>query len=126
MKIVIQLGIVLGLAAGIAFAVDMEDPNMFHGQLIDASCYNQNQSSTGKIWVTCAPTTSTTAFAIHAEGKILMLDANGNSKAQTAMLENTLKRDPNTDMPVVIDGWRHGDTISVEGIRARGSETSVH
>jgi len=27
---------------------------------------------------------------------------------------------------VVIDGWRHGDTISVEGIRARGSETSVH
>jgi hypothetical protein len=37
-----------------------------------------------------------------------------------------LKRDKNGDMPVVIDGWRNGDTIKVEGISARGSGISVH
>jgi len=127
MKIVITVGIAMGLAAGLGFAIDRDDPDMFHGQLMDASCYNQNQTSdTGKIWVTCAPKDSTTSFAIHTDGRIRMLDAAGNSKAQTAVQQNMLKRDPNGDMPVVIDGWRQGDTIQVEGIRARGSQVSLH
>ena len=127
MKIVITLGIAMGMVAGIGFAVDRDDPAMYHGQLMDASCYNQNQTSnTGKLWVTCAPKDSTTAFAIHTDGRIRMLDAAGNSKVEDALHQNMLKRDPNGDMPVVIDGWRHGNTIQVEGIRARGSDESLH
>jgi hypothetical protein len=55
-----------------------------------------------------------------------MLDAAGNSKAETALQHGDLKRDPNGDMPVVIEGTRHGNTIKVESIRAHKSDTSVH
>ena len=94
---------------------------------MDASCYNQNPSTTGeKVWVRCAPTDSTTAFAIHTNGKIRMLDPAGNDKALTAFKNGNLKRDKNGDMPVTVQGWRHGNTIKVEGIRAHKSDVSVH
>jgi hypothetical protein len=122
MRTIIRFGIGLCLTVGLSFAVDM-----FRGQLVDASCYNQNPSKTdGKIWVRCAPKETTTTFAIHADGKIRMLDAAGNEKVQAAFKQGILKRDPNGDMPVVIDGSLQGNTIRVEGIRARGSDTSVH
>lgn len=121
MKTIAMLALSFGMAAASAGAV-----TMYRGQLIDAACYQQNQSSGEKVWVTCAPTASTTTFAIHTDGKIRMLDAAGNEKAKAAFQQGLLKRDANTDMPVVIDGYRHGDTIQVEGIRARKSDTSVH
>jgi hypothetical protein len=121
MKTIAMLVLSFGMAAS-AGAV-----TMYRGQLVDAACYQQNSSdSTGKIWVTCAPTASTTTFAIHTDGKIRMLDSAGNDKALAAFRQGLLKRDANSDMPVVIDGYRHGNTIQVEGIRARGSDTSVH
>ncbi len=99
----------------------------YRGQLLDASCYNQNPSkSDGKPWVRCAPTASTTSFAIHTNGKIRLFDSAGNDKALTAFQNGALKRDDNGDMPVVVDGSRHGNTIKVESIRAHGSNVSVH
>ena len=122
MRTILRLGFGLGITAALSLAVEM-----YHGQLMDASCYNQNASETAaKIWVKCAPTDATNAFAIHTEGKIRMLDSAGNDKASTALKEGILKHDSNGDMPVVIDGVRHGNTIDVEGIRARGSDISVH
>jgi hypothetical protein len=121
MKTIAMLALSFGMAVASAGAV-----TMYRGQLIDAGCYQQNQSSGEKVWVTCAPTASTTTFAIHTDGKIRMLDAAGNEKAKAAFQQGLLKRDANTDMPVVIDGYRYGDTIQVEGIRARKSDTSVH
>jgi hypothetical protein len=122
MRTIAKFGIGLAFTAGLGLAVDM-----YRGQLMDASCYNQNSSQAAeKIWVKCAPTSSTTAFAIHVEGKVRMLDAAGNDKAVAAFKGGILKHDPNGDMPVVIDGVRQGNTIKVEGIRARGSDTSVH
>jgi hypothetical protein len=122
MKNILRFGLGIAATAALGLAVDM-----YHGQLMDASCYNQNSSQPAeKIWVKCAPTASTTAFAIHTNGKVRMLDAAGNDKALTAFKEGILKRDPNGDMPVVVDGVRQGNTIKVEGIRARGSDTSVH
>ena len=122
MKTIAMLVLGFGMATGSAGAV-----TLYRGQLVDAACYQQNPAdSSGKIWVTCAPTASTTTFAIHTEGKIRTLDAAGNEKAMAAFHSGILKRDSNTDMPVVIDGYRHGNTIQVEGIRARGSDTSVH
>jgi len=122
MRTIAKLGSGLLITAAMSFAL-----TYYHGQLVDAACYNQNPNMTQeKMWVKCAPTSSTTAFAIHANGKIRMLDQAGNDKVMTAMKRGDLKRDPNGDMPVVIDGYRHGKTIQVEGVRARGSNTSVH
>jgi len=122
MRTILRLGFGLGITAALSLAVEM-----YHGQLMDASCYNQNASqAAGKIWVKCAPTDATTAFAIHTDGKVRMLDSAGNDKASAALKEGVLKHDPNGDMPVIIDGVRHGNTIDVEGIRARGSDVSVH
>src|SRR5579863_8034406 len=122
MRTIAKFGMGLLLTTGMSFSL-----TYYHGQLMDAACYNQNpNSAVEKLWVQCAPTASTTTFAIHANGKIRMLDAAGNDKALTAFKNGDLKRDKNGDMPVIVDGYRHGNTISVEGIRARGSETSVH
>lgn len=99
----------------------------YRGQLMDASCYNQNPSQSGeKSWVRCAPTASTTSFAIHTNGKVRMLDAGGNDKAEAAFKQGDLKQDKNGDMPVVLMGRRHGNTIDVESIRAHKSDVSVH
>ena len=121
MKTIGKFGLALCLSTGLGFGI-----TFYHGQLVDASCYNQNSNNDGKVWVTCAPTASTTSFAIHANGKIRMLNDAGNDKAKVAFKNGDLKRDKNGDMPVVVSGYRHGNTISVEGIRARGSDTSVH
>lgn len=121
MKTIAKIGIGLCFTALLSLAL-----TMYRGQLIDASCYNQNPSAQGKAWVRCAPTAATTAFAIHTEGSIRMLDDAGNVKAETALKDGDLKRDKNGDMPVVVDGWRQGNAIKVEGIRARGSDISVH
>ena len=122
MRIVAKLGMSICLTAALSLAM-----TTYRGQLLDASCYSQNASGGGeKVWVRCAPTETTTSFAIHTNGKVRMLDPAGNEKALKALKSDILKRDKNTDMPVAIDGWRHGNTIKVEGIRARGSDTSVH
>jgi hypothetical protein len=122
MRTITKLGMALCLMAGFSFA-----QTMYRGQLMDASCYNQNHATAGeKVWVQCAPTASTTTFAVRANGSVRMLDEAGNDKAMTALKNGDLKSDKNGDMPVTIDGWRHGNTIKVEGIRARGSNVSVH
>jgi hypothetical protein len=121
MKALSKLGMCLCLMSELSFGI-----TLYRGQLMDASCYNQNPSATGKSWVRCAPTDATSTFAIHTSGKVRMLDSSGNDKAQTAVKTGILKRDANGDMPVAVSGHRHGNTINVESIRARGSDTSVH
>jgi len=121
MRTIAKLGICACFLATLSFAL-----TYYHGQLMDAGCVNQNGANTGKVWVRCAPTAATTNFAIHTNGRVRMLDQAGNAKAVAAMEQGLLKRDRNGDVPVMIDGYRHGNTIKVEGIQARGSETSVH
>src|SRR5215469_600380 len=99
MKTIAKFGIGLCLTTGLSFATT------YRGQLMDASCYNQNPSNRGeKIWVKCAPTQSTTSFAIHTMRGTRMLDTAGNDKARVALQNGELNRDKNTDMPVVING----------------------
>lgn len=121
MKSIAKFGTWLCLGAGLAFGM-----TNYHGQLMDASCYTQRADHSGKAWVACAPTASTTNFAIHTNGKVRMLNPAGNQKAEAAMQKGILKHDANGDMPVVVAGTRHGNMIRVESIRARGSETAVH
>jgi hypothetical protein len=120
MKTLVRIGIGMCCMVALSFGI-----TMYRGQLMDASCYQQNQSN-GKVWSQCVPTASTTAFAVHANGKVRMLDDAGNQKAMAALKEGDLKVDKRGDMPVTIDGWRQGNTIKVEGIRAPGSDVSVH
>jgi outer membrane protein assembly factor BamB len=119
MKIITRLGIGLCFTAGLSFGVEM-----YTGQLMDASCYNQNSGS--KPWAQCVPSASTTNFAIHTNGKVRMLDTAGDNKAEAAIQEGNLKLNKRGDMRVTIDGWRHGNTINVEGIHSPGSNVSVH
>ena len=122
MKKFLELGLGLCLAAGAGFGL-----TMYRGQLMDAACYNQNQSKTGeKVWVQCAPTNTTTSFAIHTNGRVRMLDDRGNTKAEAALQQNLLKSDKNGDMPVTVAGWRHGNTIRVSYIQGHKSNASVH
>jgi len=84
MKTLVRFGIGLCCTIGLSFGL-----TWYRGQLMDASCYNQNQNNmAGKIWVKCAPTASTTTFAIHANGKVRMLDDAGNAKAMAAFKPN--------------------------------------
>jgi hypothetical protein len=124
MRTIAKFGLGLLITAGLSFGAT--NWYMYRGQLVDASCYNQSTSHTGKYWVTCAPTATTSNFAIHTNGRMRILDDAGNTKAAAALKEGDLKRDKNGDMPVVIHGHRTGNTINVEGIRARSSDTSVH
>lgn len=50
------------------------------GHLLDASCYDQNKKASE-----CSATASTTAFALHASGKVYKLDEAGNTKAAAAV-----------------------------------------
>lgn len=122
MRTIAKVGFGLCLMVMMSFGL-----TRYRGQLMDASCYSQNPSMTGqKVWVRCAPTDATINFAIHTNGKIRMLDSKGNDKALTAYKDGDLKRDKNGDMPVIVDGYRHGNTIAVEGIRGHKSAISVH
>ena len=121
MKTIAKLVTWISIPAALAFGM-----TMYRGQLMDAACYNQNPNEAGKAWVRCAPTDNTTAFAIHTNGKVRVLDPAGNDKAEYAYKQGVLKRDKNGDMPVVIAGWRTGNRIKVESIRARGSDTATY
>jgi len=111
------------LTAGLSFGVQQ-----YHGKLLDANCYNQNKSSkTGeRIAVSCAPTASTSDFAIQTGGKVRMFDEAGNPKAATAMREGLVKQGKDHDVDVAIYGTRHHETMKVESIRGHRSQTSVH
>lgn len=125
MKTVAKLGIGLFFVAGLAFSIEE-----YRGKLLDASCYNNSSTSqrkaTEKLAQTCAPTASTGDFALQIGGKVRKLDAAGNSKAVTAFKDGLLKSDKDGDFPVIITGWRKGDTMKVESVRGHKSDTSVH
>ncbi len=96
--------------AMLAFAGD------WSGKLVDASCYGQQKSAT-----TCAATSTTTAFALEVSGKVYNLDANGNSKATSAM-KNRADRAADPSYPqskeimAKVSGTESGGTITVDSI----------
>jgi hypothetical protein len=88
----------------------------YSGKLIDANCYSQQKKTAG-----CDATSSTTAFALEASGKVYTLDASGNSKASTAMSSRADRAaDPaNPESKAVIakiSGTEKSGTIAVDSI----------
>ena len=104
LRMITMAGVVL-FASTLAFA------ETFTGVLVDTSC-------------TCAPTTSTSSFAIQVSGKMLKLDAAGNKKAEEAMKNNTNSANrsatPNANENQVmakVEGQLSGDEIKVSSIQ---------
>lgn len=104
----------------------------FNGKLIDASCYDSghtaaraansaDRSSKEKLDKECAPTASTSKFAIQTSGKkVYKLDHDGNTKATEAMQSGALKPDDDGDVHVAVSGSKSGDTVKVDSIQGRG------
>jgi hypothetical protein len=86
------------------------------GKLLDATCYDQQKKVAG-----CDVTSTTTAFALEASGTVYKLDADGNSKASTA-LKNRADRAADPSKPeskqvmAKVQGTEKGGIIAVESI----------
>jgi hypothetical protein len=113
MQKVCALSAILVFASALAFA------ETYNGPLVDASCWAQQQ----KIEM-CAPTASTSSFAIQATGKVLKLDAEGNRKAVEALKSNTNSADraknpgePAMAVTATVQGTLSGDEIKVDSIQ---------
>jgi hypothetical protein len=104
------------LGSGVVFTTLAFAEN-WSGKLLDASCYQAQKSASA-----CALSSKTTSFALDVSGKIYNLDANGNSKAATA-LKNRADRsaDPNKGQATAavmatVTGSEKSGTITVENI----------
>src|ERR1035438_4522914 len=84
------------------------------GKLLDARCYDKQQSATG-----CDVKGTTTSFALDVSGKVYKLDAAGNPKA-TAPPRNRADRaadpakPPSMEIMAKVEGSEHGNTIAAE------------
>ena len=101
MRLFSAFGITFCCVAGMSYAAT------FNGRLMDAACYNTNKVSTQEsghktyksITKTCAPTPSTTNFAVRITsspygeyvGDTIKLDDSGNAQAASEMRSGELK-----------------------------------
>jgi len=117
MKTVTKVGIILGMAGVVSYGKDL------NGKLIDASCYEKwsTSASSGqkpvkidKIDKDCAPTSSTTAFAVIDDGKIYKLDSSGNARVAEARQKGEIKADKDGDVHIFVSGSLQGDTVQVD------------
>ena len=126
MKTITKMGITVCMAGVFCYAEN------FNGKLIDASCYDSSQngagattsnsdhSSRGKLDKECAPTSSTTTFAVQTSNKkVYKLDSSGNAKAAEAMQAGSLKADNDGDVHVAVSGSMEGNTVKVDSIQGR-------
>jgi hypothetical protein len=85
------------------------------GKLIDANCYTQQKKSAG-----CDASGTTKAFAIEVSGKVYSLDANGNTKAASAMGSRADRAadpsNPSKGVAAKVSGTLSGTTIAVDSI----------
>ena len=109
-----MLSAILALGSVMAFA------ETFTGRLLDASCASQQSSAD------CTPTATTAAFAIQVSGKLLKLDADGNTKAAAALKESAKSADrqkdpnaPNNQVMAKVEGTLSGDEIKVDTIQVQ-------
>ena len=110
MKKMLPLVAFCSLFSVAAFADD------FSGKLIDANCYSQQKKTAG-----CDASSASTAFALDVSGKVYTLDAAGNAKAATALINRADRAaDPNApqskEVMAKVSGIEKGGTITVESI----------
>ena len=88
------------------------------GRLVDATCYDDKKSVD-----TCDPTSTTTSFALSASGKVLKFDAEGNTKAATALKSRADRSDPakpqSNQVMAKVEGTERGGMIEVADIEVQ-------
>jgi hypothetical protein len=108
MRRVFRLSAFLVVVSALAFA------ETWSGKLVDAACADQQKAEA------CAPTASSTAFALKTTDKVLKLDAAGNTKAAEAMKasENSANRTKNAkgEVSATVQGTLSDDVIKVDSI----------
>ena len=122
MKTLVRLAIPLVLA-GASYAEN------WNAKLLDATCADKNGSSGAQtaqtsdrksreaLAKTCAPTASTTAYAIEtSNGKVYKLDSAGNTKVASELQAGAIKPDHDGDVHVKLSGTLQGDTVKVDTI----------
>lgn len=102
-----KLTLALMVAAGMSFAAT------FSGNLVDASCAQQDAAKAAS----CQPTAATSSFALlTADGKVYTLDTETNQDAAEAA-----KEDMNKLRGVTITGELAGSMIDAESVNWGGS-----
>jgi hypothetical protein len=95
------------------------------GKLVDAACYDskatassagETTSKLGNIDKECAPTASTTSYAVHANGKFYKLDSSGNAKIAADLKSGAIKADKDGDVHASVTGSLEGNTIKVDTV----------
>jgi hypothetical protein len=121
MNSITKCGITLFLAAGLSSAAD------WNAKLLDANCsalsptaISVHKKASEKLVKTCAPSASTTSFAIIADGKIYKLDIPSDAKAEAAMKDGSVKADPDGDVQAAVSGTIQGDRFKVDSITGKG------
>jgi len=106
------------LAASVAFFATLALAETWSGKLIDATCMDQQKNVKA-----CTPTSTSTAFLVHIDGKTYKLDDAGNAKAVEALKNRADRTAPNapvsTDISAKISGTLEGDTIKVEKLEVQ-------
>ena len=103
------------IAAAALFAA-MAFAETWTGTLVDASCMDQRKSGSQ-----CAPTSSTSAFALIVADKVFKLDESGNSKASDAVNSADRTKNPGAKQSVTakVTGSISDETIQVESIEVQ-------
>ncbi len=114
MKTMGKLGMTLCCAAALSFGAT------WNGKLMDASCYDSHKTAGGpreKLTEVCAPTASTTNFAIRTStGKVYKVDDASNSKLANDVQSGALKPDKDGDMHALVTGRRRAGIVSVNSV----------
>ncbi|MCU1338164.1 MAG: hypothetical protein JWO19_3745 [Bryobacterales bacterium] len=117
-----KLGMILCMGAVLSYAETIS------GKLIDATCYDSKATATSagqkapsldKIDKDCAPTASTTVFAVHANGKVYKLDPSGNAKVASEMQSGGIKADKDGDVHITVSGTPQGDTLKADSVKGK-------
>lgn len=122
------------LAAALCFAGGLASAATFTGRLMDADCYNTNKVNSQEnghktyrsITKTCAPTASTSNFAVRITGSAtgslvgntVKLDDSGNTQATTEMQSGTLKLAKDGTVHVRVSGKILGETFQTTSVRS--------
>ena len=128
MRKLVTLGIMLFLTGALCHA------ERFTGRLMDAACYNTNkvasQASGHKtyhsITKTCAPTESTTSFAVRITsggnaGNTIRLDDSGNARVESALKSGELRVGKDGAMHVKVSGKLLGETLKDASVKPRAT-----
>ena len=113
MKTIGSIGAMLCLGSILTYGATLD------GKLMDATCYDgqKSEKSHQDFTKSCAPTESTTAFAIRtSRGKVYKIDSTGNNTLADDMRKGVLKKDHDGDVHATVNGSLNGNVVTVNSV----------